>query len=114
MSGRDVHDRPDAETLQHLIERKGIVTSGELANGMHREGRNTDIERVHSHGSRSERADGAAATEIGAIDKTLQRYPCLVAHIAEQAAAFTVSGIALVGVDLQYRALIENRLVVAV
>ena len=81
---------------------------------MHGELRHTDIQRGHAQITGGQRPDGAATTHVTAYHKCLVRQAKLITDMPVQSGRPAVGGVALVAVDLDHRAGVEFRAVVAV
>ena len=91
-----------------------VLAAGEFADRMHGKGRQADVHGAHAELAGGDRADGRAAAHVAAGDEALHRYFVFQAQVAEEACGFAAGGVALVAVDLDHRAGIEFRAVVAV
>src|SRR5690606_23559789 len=100
------------KTAQYPIEIPGIQASSQLADGMHGKCRHPDIQRLDTHFRSGQRTDGAATFHIGARYEALHGYLSLVAQHTENRAGLAVGGIALISIDLDNGAAIEQGTVV--
>jgi len=91
-----------------------ILAAGQLANRMHGEGRQADVDGAHAQLAGGDRADRRATAHVAASDEALHRHLVFQAEMAEEAGGFAAGGIALVVVHLDHRAGVELRTVVAV
>ena len=79
---------------------------------MHAEGRNTDVQGFDADFCRCQRTDGATAFHIRARYKALHRHLGLLTQKAEYCTRLAVGRVAFIGVDLDYRSMIQQRTVV--
>src|SRR5690606_14103160 len=89
------------------IEVIGIRGTRQLPDAVHAESRNTNVYGGHAQPRCCEWANGAATGHVIAADKELDRHLALSTGTLEDRAGFTVGRIALVCVDLDYRAAVE-------
>ncbi|CAI8924519.1 hypothetical protein EMIT0180MI3_360038 [Priestia megaterium] len=90
------------------------MAAAQLADRVHGERRQADVHGAHAQVAGGDRADGRAAAHVAAHHEALHRYFFGHAQMTEEPGGFAVGGVALVAVDLDYRAGVEFRAVVGV
>ena len=76
---------------------------------MHGKRRHSDIYGIYARFSRSDGADGAAAGHVIAHNKRLMWHLYGIANRLKQSDGMTVTGIALICIELDYWPAIQNR-----
>ena len=99
---------------QHFIQGIGIGGAGHFTDGVHGEGGYADVDGFDADFTGSQWADGTAAGHVVAHHKGLHRHFGLLAQASEYGAGLAIGGVALIGVDLDDRAVVQQGTVVVV
>ncbi|KAI6767052.1 hypothetical protein HG531_011412 [Fusarium graminearum] len=91
-----------------ILEVTSIETASGLTNAVHAELRVTEIQCSHTQGSSETRADGATTWRVVADDEKLKWNTSCASTLLNENNSWRVSGISLVGVDLDHSATVHG------